>query len=89
MAEAVWVVEVKSLTDANEMRQMHTAIGQVIDYGHRLDTGNRQVRHLIAVERKPRGEHWTAECEKHDIELAWPDTFDAVVAGSTEGGVDA
>ena len=32
---------------------MHTAIGQVIDYAHRLDTGGRSIRRLIAVESGP------------------------------------
>jgi hypothetical protein len=59
---------------------MHTALGQVIDYAHRLDAGDRLVKQLIAVERSPQADHWTEECAKHDIALAWPETFDAVLA---------
>jgi hypothetical protein len=81
-SDAVWLAEVKSLTQTNEMRQMHTAIGQVIDYGHRLDAGERSVKLLIAVECSPQATHWTEGCAKHGIALAWPDTFDAVVEPS-------
>jgi hypothetical protein len=76
----VWVTEVKSLTQENEMRQMHAAIGQVIDYGHRLDAGDRRVRLLIALEREPFSNHWMAECSRYGITLAWPEMFAAVVA---------
>jgi hypothetical protein len=78
--DAVWVAEVKSLTARNELRQMHTAIGQVIDYGHRLDAGDRTVRLLIAVERVPQSAHWLDECANHEIVLAWPGTFQLLVA---------
>ena len=76
--DAVWVAEVKSLTAANEMRQMHTAIGQVIDYAHRLDDV-RPIRMMIAVERQPGSGHWVAECVKHAIVLTWPDEFPTAV----------
>jgi hypothetical protein len=80
-SDAVWLAEVKSLTRTNEMRQMHTAIGQIIDYGHRLDAGERSVKLLIAVECPPAAAHWAEECEKTGIVLAWPDRFDATIAG--------
>ena len=61
---------------------MHTAIGQVIDYAHRLDAGDRAVRLMIALEGQPQAAHWTEECAKHGIVLAWPDSFDVAVGAS-------
>lgn len=81
--DAVWVAEVKSLTARNELRQMHTAIGQVIDYGHRIDAGERPVRLIIAVERAPQREHWLDECAKHNIALSWPEMFSELLAAPT------
>jgi hypothetical protein len=74
----VWVCEVKSLTASNEMSQMHTAIGQVIDYTHRLDTGGRSTRKLIAVECEPIADHWTDELAAQSIVLVWADGFDVL-----------
>jgi hypothetical protein len=78
---AVWVCEVKSLTADNEWSQLHTAIGQVIDYAHRLDA-DRPVRKMIAVETRPVEPHWQDTCAAQQIVLVWPDGFaDAVAAG--------
>lgn len=75
---AIWIAEVKSLTPTNEMRQMHSALGQVIDYAHRLDD-ERPIRMMIAVERRPVSEHWVAECAEQGIVLVWPEGFAAGV----------
>ena len=77
--DTLWVAEVKSLTPRNELRQMHIALGQVIDYGPRLDAGDRPVKLLIAVECPPLATHWAEECAKHGIALAWPEHFDAAI----------
>jgi hypothetical protein len=77
--DAIWVNETKSLTPKNELRQMHSAIGQVIDYGHRLDAGDRQVRLMITLEHSPLSDHWLDECAKNGIVLGWPATFDDVI----------
>lgn len=80
--EAIWVNETKSLTPKNELRQMHSAIGQVIDYGHRLDAGDRRVRLIITLEHPPGADHWLDECAKNGIVLAWPAIFDDVLTAS-------
>jgi hypothetical protein len=36
---------------------MHSAIGQVIDYGHRLDAGDRRVRLIIPLVVQGTGQH--------------------------------
>lgn len=84
----IWVCEVKSLTTANEMRQMHTAIGQVIDYAHRLDSGGRAARKLIAVESKPMADHWIDELAAQRIVLVWPERFDSLFTKDRHESMD-
>jgi hypothetical protein len=76
--DALWVCEVKSITPSNELAQMHKAIGQVIDYAHRIDA-DRAVRMMIALEQQPVSGHWVAECAAQSIVLVWPDGFTAAL----------
>lgn len=72
-----FVAEVKSLTDANEERQLRLGLGQVLSYVHLLDWPDvDEVRGVLAVERKPIAEYWTTLCPEHDVLLTWPDSFD-------------
>lgn len=88
-----FIGEVKSLTDENETGQIRLAIGQVLDYVHRLDSlrkadslpphwkGLCAVRGVVAVERRPtKSEHWMSLCEKQGIILTWPDEYDDTLA---------
>jgi len=73
----VWfVAEVKSLTDSNETQQLRLAIGQVLDYQDRLSRRHSDVRAVIAVERAIRDRRWVALCERHNVILVWPETFE-------------
>jgi hypothetical protein len=76
---ALWLCEVKSLTIENELSQMHKAIGQIIDYAHRVEA-DLPVRMMIAVETQPVGDHWVAECAAQGIVLVWPAGFAAAVS---------
>jgi hypothetical protein len=51
---AIWVAEVKSLTPANEQRQLDKALGQVLRYRHHLDGGTKPVKAVIATENTAR-----------------------------------
>ena len=75
-----YVVEVKSLTDQNEARQLRLGLGQVLDYHDALSRRHPTVRAVIAVERRPRDPRWVSLCERHDVLLVWPETFDAVLS---------
>lgn len=75
-----YVVEVKSLTDQNEARQLRLALGQVLDYHDALSRRHPVVRAVIAVERRPRDPRWVSLCERHDVLLVWPETFAAVLS---------
>jgi hypothetical protein len=73
------VVEIKTLgTTASEAKQLRLGIGQVLDYRHQLGTAGVTVAAVIAVDRKPRGNHWAQLCADHGIMLAWPSTFMAL-----------
>ena len=69
------VVEVKSLTSANEAGQIRLGLGQVLDYQHQLDQAGAKVQAVLAVECAPTGEHWLVLCRRHGVQLVWPDTF--------------
>lgn len=72
-----YIVEVKSLTDANEERQLRLGLGQVLSYVHLLRWPDVQaVRAVLAVERKPTADYWTTLCAQHDVILTWPEAYD-------------
>jgi hypothetical protein len=77
---AWYVVEVKSITSANEARQLRLALGQVLDYHDSLSRRHNDVRAVIAIERLPADPRWVSICERHDVLLVWPETFQAVLS---------
>lgn len=74
-----FVCEVKSLTVANEERQIRLGLGQVLDYQELMTTQRPGVRAVLAIERKPRDDRWMRLCERHGVILVWPGTFDVLV----------
>jgi hypothetical protein len=84
--DVIWVVEVKSLTVHNELSQMHQAIGQVTDYAHRIDPGDRTVLKAIAVERQPEGAHWLDLLASQGLALAWPGVLHTIIGTAGEDG---
>lgn len=69
----LFVGEVKSLMPENEVHQIRLAIGQVLEYGHRLDATP-----VVILERKPTDEMWLDLTRRLDIWLVWPDSFDSL-----------
>ena len=65
------VVEVKSLTERNEERQLRLALGQVLRYRQLLAAKARPVRCVIATERQPSDLSWQDVCDGLDIKLVW------------------
>ncbi len=78
-ANAAWIVEVKSLTLANEERQLRLGLGQVLSYAHLVDWGVDVNRPVLAVEREPSSAYWPDLCESHGVALSWPETFDQLM----------
>jgi hypothetical protein len=70
--DVLWVAEVKSLTTANEERQLRLGLGQVLRYRQMLAGEAREVRAMLYVERRPRDDAWIEVCESVDVALLWP-----------------
>jgi hypothetical protein len=76
---AIFVAEVKSLTLANEERQLRLGLGQVLRYWHALSHRRKPVTAVLAVEQKPADESWLALCDRLGVRLVWPDTMAAAI----------
>ena len=72
------VVEVKSITAANEARQLRLGLGQVLHYTMLL-AGGRPVRAILAIERAPTDRRWVRLCQEHGVSLVWPGEFDGLL----------
>ena len=78
-ADAAWIAEVKSLTEANEERQLRLGLGQVLSYAHLVDWGVTVKRPVLALEREPGSPYWPELCESHGVALSWPEVFDELL----------
>jgi hypothetical protein len=76
----IFVAEVKSLTLANEERQLRLGLGQVLRYWHALSHGTKPVIAVLAVEQKPADETWLTLCDRLGVRLFWLDSMAAAVA---------
>jgi hypothetical protein len=77
-ADVTVVAEVKSLTPANEERQLRMALGQILRYAFLL-RGDQPVHRVIATERPPDDRTWERLCEALDIRLVWPKRFPQLI----------
>lgn len=71
----IFVAEVKSLTVANEEKQLRLGLGQVLRYRHILGGRGGSVVAVLAVERKPRDAGWLKLCRELGVHLLWPERF--------------
>jgi hypothetical protein len=72
----IYVAEVKSLTLANEEKQLRLGLGQVLRYRHVLASRHRKpVRAVLVAERRPIDATWSSTCRDLDILLVWPEEF--------------
>jgi hypothetical protein len=74
--ETVWVAEVKSLTLANEEKQLRGALGQVLRYADLLQIAGKPVKAAIATECQPSDERWLGTCTNNNVVLVWNGAFD-------------
>lgn len=74
-----FVVEVKSLSDENEEKQLRLGLGQVLRYQHQLRAMGRDVTALLAVEHAPTDASWTELARAHGVTVCWPDQFDQAI----------
>jgi hypothetical protein len=67
----IWVAEIKSLTEANEEKQLRLGLGQLLRYRQILGARG-SVHAALVVERQPRDTSWVTLCEELGIVLVWP-----------------
>lgn len=77
--EGCVVVEVKSLTNTNQARQLRLGLGQVLDYANTLRESFRNVRPALAVEREPSDLRWRAICREVGVDLVWPGCLEDLI----------
>lgn len=77
----VTVVEVKSLHEANEVKQLRLGIGQVLDYTDALRRRGFQVRSVLYVPRAPSDDRWMDITRSVGVELHWPENDVDVLLG--------
>lgn len=85
--DIVYVAEVKSITDANEERQLRLGLGQVLRYRHLLGRTHPQVRGVLAAERAPRDATWQELCAALGIALVAGPNFEGhtAITGAPRG----
>jgi hypothetical protein len=75
VGQTVWIGEVKSITPANEERQLRAALAQLLRYRQRLEEPGRPVRCVVVAERQPVDATWPTLLATERIELVWPECF--------------
>ena len=77
-----FVAEVKSLTNANEEKQLRLGLGQVLRYRHLLaHMTTKPVRCVLVAERRPSDATWLDVCESLGVLLVWPERYEALRGG--------
>lgn len=71
VGSTVWVAEIKSLTEANEEKQLRLGLGQLLRY-RQLLASNHTVRAVLVTERQPKDLTWEMLCETLGVSLVWP-----------------
>jgi hypothetical protein len=73
--QAIYVAEVKSITKANEERQLRLGLGQLLRYRQLLDGKAKTIRAVLAVEHEPSDADWLQLCRDLDVLVTWPPAF--------------
>lgn len=69
-----WIAEVKSLTRANEEKQLRLGLGQLLRYRQVLSSKG-PVQAVLVAERQPTDQSWAALCQELNVILVWPDNW--------------
>lgn len=76
---ALFIAELKSLTDATESQQIRLGIGQVLDYTHAVgampERRERNVQPVLVLEHAPTSERWRDLSHSIGITLSWAPDF--------------
>jgi hypothetical protein len=71
----LYVGEVKSLTVANEEKQLRLGLGQVLRYAHQLRANSPVVQAVLIAEREPADPTWSDLCDSVGVHLVWGPDF--------------
>lgn len=78
------IAEVKSVTAANQEKQLRLALGQVLRYAHQLRARGHDVRPVIVTEMEPLDRSWQALCDSLGVLIAWPSSFSSALPRGRE-----
>ena len=87
--EVLFVAEVKSLTPANQEKQLRLGLGQVLRYRNLLESGQDEVVAVLAVEHEPSDARWLSLCADLGVRLVWPGTFEQLFIGDDDAATPA
>lgn len=78
--KTIYVAEVKSVTLANEEKQLRLGLGQILRYRHLLMEATRKVTvAVLVVEHEPTDATWRDLCRDVGVVLVWPGNFDPLL----------
>jgi hypothetical protein len=66
------VVEVKSITASNEIRQLRMGLGQALDYANLLARRGCTARPALYLQRQPTDNRWLQIADDAGVRIAWP-----------------
>ncbi|MGC1239913.1 MAG: hypothetical protein WA860_14110 [Acidimicrobiales bacterium] len=75
VGELTWIGEVKSLSEANEEKQLRAALSQLLRYRQSLEALGRIVRTVVIAECQPWDESWYDLLTEQGIGLTFPEEF--------------
>jgi hypothetical protein len=81
-----YVAEVKSITDADEERQLQLGLGRVLRHRQALSAGGGRVVAVLVPERRPTDPSWAVLCEELGVVLMASGPFDLVLALARDRG---
>jgi hypothetical protein len=79
------LVEVKSVTTANEERQLRLGLGQVLRYRDLARSEGLKAKAWLVTERAPVDEAWPRLCAEVEVKLTWPADFERQLLDDLRG----
>lgn len=76
----LYVAEVKSITPANEERQLRLGLGQILRYRNQLAPGGPPVHGVLVPERAPSDPSWIELCDDVGVSITWPGAFQRILS---------
>jgi hypothetical protein len=80
-----FVAEVKTVTPANQDRQLRMGLGQILHYQDMLRRSGVPTQCVLFVEL-PQESHWVELCAEHGVKLVWPSNLAEVLSLKRDKG---